>query len=543
MRRRWVLVVLLMALAPCAWGQEEEMGSGVQFTGGVGTITIDGKQWQRISLRPDIPLGKFGVSLDIELFVDDQGNFSDKGWRFGNRADAVESILRKIYYVRYGWPKEPVFVKVGSLDDVDLGYGLLMEGYRNSLQYPGVKKLGLQWAIRDLTVMKVGIEGVINNFEDFDRGGPMAGIRLSVKPAATTNVPLLSELEFGVSVVEDFNQFGGLKDSDGDGFPDAADDFPDDNLRFVDTDGDGQADYVDVNKNGRYDRFQDLNEDVDDDNDGLDVDDLSPEQIAQLDGWGVFVLDEDRVVHRKQPFQSDSTNALGMLCLDVGVPVLRSDFLNIDVYGQYARTMDDNDEEKAEGWGIAAPGVRVGIGPLVAKVEYRHLKDQFRANYFDGLYEVERGWIDVQNGQGVTKESSSLDTLKGVTLDGVFGSAEAQILGAVEVKANYQHLMGENDLGEDASNARLYAQASLMDGVLRNVPKLNQVMVYYLKNNIRMDETFFEATPSTLMGYKVGFEIGSGVSLIWHTRYTYGLDEKGDVVAKKTVGVETAMRF
>ena len=72
----------------------------------------------------DIPLGKFGVALDIEIFVDDQGNFNKKGWDFDSAESAVESVLRKIYYLRYGRPGESIFVKVGALDNVALGYGL-----------------------------------------------------------------------------------------------------------------------------------------------------------------------------------------------------------------------------------------------------------------------------------------------------------------------------------------------------------------------------------------------------------------------------------
>ena len=58
-----------------------------------------------------------------------------------------DSILRKIYYVRYGRPNDAVYVKIGALDNVTLGYGLIMDTYRNTLHYPGIKKTGLQFRI------------------------------------------------------------------------------------------------------------------------------------------------------------------------------------------------------------------------------------------------------------------------------------------------------------------------------------------------------------------------------------------------------------
>ena len=247
------LGLLLLFLATPLHAEEEETAqpeSKASYAAAVGSVTIDGKQWQRISLRPDIPIGKFGVALDIEIFVDDQGNFNKKGWDFDSTEDAVGSVLRKIYYLRYGRPGEGVFVKVGALDNVTLGYGLMMEGYCNSLEYPGVKKLGLQFDVRNLSPMHVGIQGMINNFEDLGRVGAVIGGRLSARPMAATGIPLLSKLEIGASYVRDMDQFGGFKDSDDDTYPDVVDDFPDDKERYVDTDGDGFDDAEDIDDDG-----------------------------------------------------------------------------------------------------------------------------------------------------------------------------------------------------------------------------------------------------------------------------------------------------
>lgn len=208
-------------------GGSGKKGGGVAWSVGMGSVTVDGKQWNRLSLRPDIPIGKFGICLDIELFVDDQGNISNKGWNFDNAANTFESIQRKIYYIRYGQPGETFYAKVGALDNVTLGYGLIMYGYSNSLQYPDVRKMGLHTELNDIGALGIGFQGVINNFSDFNRDGALIGTRLSVKPLKKLGLPIISNLSVGGSYVTDMNQRAVLQDRDGDKVPNALDKMPD----------------------------------------------------------------------------------------------------------------------------------------------------------------------------------------------------------------------------------------------------------------------------------------------------------------------------
>ena len=86
------------------------------MTGGLnaGTVTVDGKQWTRIAVCADIPVWKFGVGLDVELFLDDKGNVSDKGWQFNPHDKIPSTILRKIRYLRFNHETDKVFAKVGE---------------------------------------------------------------------------------------------------------------------------------------------------------------------------------------------------------------------------------------------------------------------------------------------------------------------------------------------------------------------------------------------------------------------------------------------
>ena len=40
------------------------------YSGSMGSVTVGQEQCYRLSFRPDIPIGRWGVARDVELFVD-----------------------------------------------------------------------------------------------------------------------------------------------------------------------------------------------------------------------------------------------------------------------------------------------------------------------------------------------------------------------------------------------------------------------------------------------------------------------------------------
>ena len=108
---------------------------------GVGSVTIDGVLYNQLALRPEINLGKLGIRLDLVFYMDNEGNMKDDEWDFGNDPS---KILDKILYLRWGEETDPFWVKLGSLDNVTLGYGGIMSGYSNMMEFPGVRRIGLK---------------------------------------------------------------------------------------------------------------------------------------------------------------------------------------------------------------------------------------------------------------------------------------------------------------------------------------------------------------------------------------------------------------
>jgi len=171
-----------------------------------GPVTVGDEIWTRICFSGDIPLWKFGIGLDVELFLNADGQFDSKGWEFGKNT-WQETMFRKIRYLRFGHENDHLFVKFGGLEQVTLSHGLVVDRFTNMLHYPDQKLLGLQFYLNDLTEVGLSLQTVIADFLDFrDDGGVIAG-RLALKPLKFTKAPIIKGLDIGVLGVTDLNQY------------------------------------------------------------------------------------------------------------------------------------------------------------------------------------------------------------------------------------------------------------------------------------------------------------------------------------------------
>ncbi len=535
------LVLLLLANTPS--GAAQDPASASSLSGSMGSTTIGQEQFYRISMRPDIPIGAWGVALDIELFIDSDGDISARGWQFGSSTEALDSFLRKVYYVRYGKAEDLVHVKVGALEDVRLGYGLIMSDYRNTLQYPGVKKTGILFRLRDIAGTSISIDGLVNNVQDIKEGGALIGLRTFATP--------LKKLEVGFTYVVDLNQYSGLLDGDGDGFPDVVDAFPSNANLALDNDNDGIPDQTDS----------------DDDNDGvIDIDEESGYntdvanrlRALNADYGDAFPVDTD--VKRKKPFNKSAVgrDRFAIAGLDLAYALSDAEHIQLKAYGQVALLIDDDDElsafaaaeqglfpgdRRATGWGIAAPGLWLDAGALDGQIEFRHFRDDFSAQYFDALYELDRARIDLASGRARSK-----DALLGGSepLSGLFGRLGANLGAYMYASAAYQYLGGR-----DNPQQKLQASARLSTAHLSSRPRQTRARAYFKKSNIgtRLSgdglktDGFFEATEDTFYGYELGLEMNGGVSVLCDVRYIFSRDADDQIRRQKIMSIETVFTF
>ena len=528
--------LVLLLLAPVASSAQPSV-SMYGYSLSMGSVTVGQEQLYRLSFRPDLPLGPLGIGLDIELFVERNGDLGRRGWQAGSSTQTLDSILRKIYYVRYGRPNDAVYVKIGALNDATLGYGFIMDSYRNTLHYPGIKKTGFQFRIANLAGTNIGLEGVVNNLQDFQEGGALIGLR---------TFGYAANLEVGVTFVADLDQYSGLRDSDSDGVPDPIDAFPDDHTLALDNDSDGVPDPIDS----------------DDDNDGLiDADPgsgLSADITSALLGINGLPVDQD--VDRHKPFNRNRVGQdfFSILGVDLAYPLIRNLGLELKLYGQFALLMDDDDalssieaqqqgvspgNRQATGYGIAAPALWLALGPLNGQLEFRHFRRDFDSRYFDELYEIDRAHLDLATGQAQSKDAR---LGHGNDLSGAFGRLGTELGSYAHVSASYQYLTGTDD-----PKQQLIASASLSRKLLKYFPRLKRAYAYFHKNNIGRSlnedgtgpDAFFEPTEDTFYGFDVGLNIKEGASVRWDTRFIFERAADGRLQHHKIMTLETVFDF
>lgn len=212
MPRRLILCCLALAAGLCPAGPARGADSGepssLALYSLLGTVTVRGIQWQRLDLQPHIRRGRLEAAFDVELFLDEDGRVRDLGWDFSSRRRGLESLLRKIHYIRFGRAQDPsqrLYFRLGDLEDVTLGQGAIVRHYRNDLFAPGLKKTGLDVQVRGLGGGLATFRGVVSSLLDLDGGGPVVGGRLGLHPRPV--------LEFGTTVVVDVDQLSALPDS------------------------------------------------------------------------------------------------------------------------------------------------------------------------------------------------------------------------------------------------------------------------------------------------------------------------------------------
>ena len=453
---------------------------------GLGSVTIDGVIYNQLALRPEIKFGKLGVGLDLVMYIDPQGNIRKDEW------DEPTDFFDKILYVSWGAKGDPFFVRYGTLENMTLGYGGLIYGYSNTMEFPEVRRIGLNGGMK---FGKFGTELFVANFKDFGRGGGLLGGRITFNP--------IEKLTLGANIVTDINQYSGLKDFDEDGVPDMLDDFPEEGDYAVDTDGDGIADEIDPDRDG--DGYTDNSQDS-----------------------SIVNNDIDGTVLKPHPFDIDEVDARRVLgfSVDAGYPVFSSKMFSINLYaeGNVLQFADDK-----SGIGLVPFGANATLFKFInLSFEYRMDSDYYAPRFFDQAYDLDRVAISLNadSSLSVTTKDQNLDISEGQRV-GYYGAASLGLFNLVSASASY------TDMSSDEGDTLRSFTASLALNT-DNIPKISQAYAYYQRNNDDNPFDFANPSPNTILGYRVGYEVSKGVSLVWDYRRLHA-DLDGDGVISEDV--------
>ena len=212
---RFLAAVAAFALL-CPLGaiaQEKEGGFDFGLSIGIGADTFyeEGVNvtYQKVTLSPDIAFGKFGIGLELAIHYTFTGGAegndffirTEGEWVPGADQNFLDVYLPKFKYVRYGFKGEPLYAKLGSIEDGTLGNGFIMANYDNTLFLPEKRIFGLAFdldgALFDFPY--VGIESFVGNLSRFD----VIGGRLFVRPLAFTTIPIIKNLQVGGTLAMD----------------------------------------------------------------------------------------------------------------------------------------------------------------------------------------------------------------------------------------------------------------------------------------------------------------------------------------------------
>jgi hypothetical protein len=472
---------------------------------GVGSATIDGVIYNQVALRPELSFGKLGIGLDLVMYIDNEGGIRKDEW------DEASDFIDKFLFIRWGQKSDPFWFKWGSLNNVTIGYGGLLAGYSNMMEFPSVRKVGINTGV---SFGNFGTELFLSNMKDFSRGGTLMGLRGTYK--LSDAIPLT----FGLNFIMDMNQFSGLKDVDGDTYPDMFDDFPTDKDYWNDTDGDGIAD---VNGGTK-----------------------EPENGWDIDGDGDNIIDsaDSDLTLKPTPFSLKDNKATAQgFAFDLGYPILRGKSLSLEAYMEFNKLIfpavagDAYYSRKAMGGtGITVPGVRASLFSFLnVSFEYRIKQGFFAPQFFDGSYDLSRVVAEFSEDGTVIRTKDQVVLVDSSNTSGMYGSASANLFNLVSFSASYASMKGEGDVEFNSFNARFDINAE-------NIPKLSVAQAYYLRNNDKNPFDFSNPTMNTIFGYKVGYEVSKGVSLIWDFRQYYRDTGTGLEPVKQTT-IETAFDF
>jgi hypothetical protein len=453
---------------------------------GLGSVTIDGVIYNQLALRPEIKFGKLGVGLDLVMYIDPQGNIRKDEW------DEPTDFFDKILYVSWGAKGDPFFVRYGTLENMTLGYGGLIYGYSNTMEFPEVRRIGLNGGMK---FGKFGTELFVANFKDFGRGGGLLGGRITFNP--------IEKLTLGANIVTDINQYSGLKDFDEDGVPDLLDDFPEEGDYAVDTDGDGIADEIDPDRDG--DGYTDNSQDSSIVNNDIDGTVLKPHP---------FDIDEE-----------DPRSVLGF-SVDAGYPVFSSKMFSINLYaeGNVLQFADDK-----SGIGLVPFGANATLFKFInLSFEYRMDSDYYAPRFFDQAYDLDRVAISLNadSSLSVTTKDQNLNISEGQRV-GYYGAASFGLFNLVSASASYTDMSSD-----EGDTLRSFTAALVLN--TENIPKISQAYAYYQRNNDDNPFDFANPSPNTILGYRVGYEVSKGVSLVWDYRRLHA-DLDGDGVISEDV--------
>lgn len=474
------------------FGQEEGNSStsggsdDPKYDMGVSLFTYG--KYQRFSFSPMVSVWKFNFQFDLEFFLDLEKNNIAWEKTFDTRSirSMIDSVFRKIRYFGFStreevvWGKDIFHIGAGSLQNITLGTGILVNRFLNTYRYPIEKNLGLTVAFNSQTEFKIGFEAFSYNLKDLmaSSSGVLGGGRVFINP--------VKFFQIGVGGVIDSNQLSALQDTDEDGYPDDAEFFPNDKNRF------SQKDKI----------KSDLLEQ------GFEESTVETFLDSKDDYINIFKVDG----------QQDSIAAIS-----VDAVILLEELISLPLvlYSHGAVLVDDDDLKLNPELNTKAEGFGVGVGTTFSagntfrfSLEYRHSQKNFRFSLFDDYYSVNRAQI----AKNLPITGDNLLEDRGVA-NGALGKLFFNLFDIALLTSDYELM-----INSDSKTSQRLSASFQVNEIFKKVPVINHIEAFYKNNRIEKVEDLHKNNRFLFYGYKIGLNL-SGIDV----SYVYQVDWIEDI--------------
>ena len=219
MRKTIASALILLAISYTAFAQDSD--TEFKFEAGInlGTDVLpDGsngfESWTKLGFQPDFSFGNFGIGLDLTLRFQFNSSASQTLEVYGgdwipnyenNGKTFLDVYLAKLMYLRYGHRGDPLYAKLGSIEDFTLGDGFIIGDYTNTRFLPEQRIFGLSLDIDGelFQFPYVGAQILTGNLARFD----VTGARIFVRPLYGSEIPIMENMQVGVTAVADFDPY------------------------------------------------------------------------------------------------------------------------------------------------------------------------------------------------------------------------------------------------------------------------------------------------------------------------------------------------
>lgn len=153
----------------------------------LGSVTIDGVTYGKVVGQPTFALGRWNFGLYLPVIY--QSNIFDPSdwyrpagndeWSFGTDQedtqaavlDAIADTALKFRFIEFndrdaflrGADDASLFFKLGNLNNLSLGYGIVMQDFANDTDFPAVRRVGINVGLQG---ERFGFEALTNSFGD-----------------------------------------------------------------------------------------------------------------------------------------------------------------------------------------------------------------------------------------------------------------------------------------------------------------------------------------------------------------------------------------